>query len=135
MKSMWSVLTGPYFVITVEPSTIGKISRCTPSRLTSGPELEPFTATLSISSKKTIPLRSASCTAVSATSSISISFSASSCSKILRATATVTLRLRVRFGITLLIISCRLSPILSRLDPLNIPTIGLAWSATSRSIT
>ena len=45
---------------TVEPSTIGKISRCTPSRDTSGPEEEPFTATLSISSKKMIPLRSAS---------------------------------------------------------------------------
>lgn len=60
INKIWSVFICPYFVDTVEPSTIGKISRCTPSRDTSGPEEEPFTATLSISSKKMIPLRSAS---------------------------------------------------------------------------
>ena len=37
MNSMWSVCTGPYLVVTVEPSTIGSRSRCTPSRETSGP--------------------------------------------------------------------------------------------------
>ena len=37
MKRMWSVFTIPYFVFTVVPSTIGRMSRCTPSRLTSGP--------------------------------------------------------------------------------------------------
>ena len=34
---MWSVRTAPYLVLTVEPSTIGSRSRCTPSRETSGP--------------------------------------------------------------------------------------------------
>ena len=29
---MWSVLTGPYLVATVVPSTSGSRSRCTPSR-------------------------------------------------------------------------------------------------------
>ena len=37
------------------PSTIGKISRCTPSRETSGPLLDPFPAILSISSRKIMP--------------------------------------------------------------------------------
>ena len=37
MNRMWSVRTMPYLVLTVEPSTIGSRSRCTPSRETSGP--------------------------------------------------------------------------------------------------
>jgi hypothetical protein len=37
MNRMWSVLTIPYFVVTAEPSTMGRRSRWTPSRLTSGP--------------------------------------------------------------------------------------------------
>jgi len=37
MKRTWSVLSGPYFVETVEPSTMGSRSRWTPSRDTSGP--------------------------------------------------------------------------------------------------
>src|ERR1700682_4577308 len=31
----------PYFVLTVVPSTIGRMSRCTPSRVTSGPGAPP----------------------------------------------------------------------------------------------
>ena len=37
MNRMWSVFTIPCLVLTVVPSTIGRMSRCTPSRLTSGP--------------------------------------------------------------------------------------------------
>ena len=37
MNRMWSVRTKPYLVCTVEPSTMGSRSRCTPSRDTSGP--------------------------------------------------------------------------------------------------
>ena len=55
MNRMWSVLTIPYFVLTVVPSTIGRMSRCTPSRLTSGPWLPSRPATLSISSMKMMP--------------------------------------------------------------------------------
>ena len=55
MKSMWSVRTGPCLVDTVEPSTIGSRSRCTPSRDTSGPCTPSRPAILSISSRKTMP--------------------------------------------------------------------------------
>ena len=37
MNRMWSVLTMPYFVDTVVPSTSGRRSRCTPWRETSAP--------------------------------------------------------------------------------------------------
>ncbi len=37
MNSTWSVRTMPYFVLTVQPSTSGSRSRCTPSRDTSAP--------------------------------------------------------------------------------------------------
>ena len=36
-KSTWSVRTTPYLVVTAVPSTIGRRSRWTPSRDTSGP--------------------------------------------------------------------------------------------------
>ncbi len=39
MNKMWSVRTMPYLVVTVVPSTMGKRSRCTPSRETSGPRV------------------------------------------------------------------------------------------------
>src|ERR1044072_7875153 len=55
MNRMWSVRTIPYLVVTVEPSTIGRRSRCTPSRETSGPRPPSRPATLSSSSRKTIP--------------------------------------------------------------------------------
>ena len=57
---MWSVLTGPYLVLTVEPSTSGSRSRCTPSRETSAPHAtRERWQTLSISSMKTMPFCSA----------------------------------------------------------------------------
>ena len=57
MNRTWSVLTMPYFVCTLEPSTIGSRSRCTPSRETSGPPSLPRSpAILSISSRKMMPM-------------------------------------------------------------------------------
>src|SRR5438309_767936 len=55
MKRMWSVRTIPYLVVTVEPSTMGRRSRCTPSRDTSGPCAPSLLAILSSSSRKTMP--------------------------------------------------------------------------------
>src|SRR5579862_3649639 len=55
MNSTWSVRTGPYLVVTVEPSMIGRMSRCTPSRDTSGPAPPSRPAILSSSSMKTMP--------------------------------------------------------------------------------
>src|SRR5436853_474558 len=48
----------PCFVCTLEPSTIGSRSRCTPSRETSGPPVAGprWPAILSISSRKMIPI-------------------------------------------------------------------------------
>jgi hypothetical protein len=85
MNSMWSVLTMPYLVFTVVPSTSGSRSRCTPWRETSAPLVSEREVTLSISSMKTMPfcsalaaprLDSSSLTSLAASSSIS-SFSAS----------------------------------------------------------
>ncbi len=55
IKSMWSVRTMPYRVLTDVPSMIGRRSRWTPSRLTSGPCPLSLPAILSSSSRKTIP--------------------------------------------------------------------------------
>src|SRR3954449_11775063 len=52
MNRMWSVRTIPCLVFTVVPSTIGRMSRCTPSRLTSGPGAPCGPAILSTSSWK-----------------------------------------------------------------------------------
>src|ERR1051325_9797558 len=62
MNRMWSVFIGPYLVATVVPSISGSRSRCTPSRLTEPPRTS-LTAILSISSRKTMPLASASASA------------------------------------------------------------------------
>ncbi len=59
MNRMWSVLTMPYLVVTVLPSTSGSRSRCTPSRDTSAPMVSWRRATLSISSMNTMPFCSA----------------------------------------------------------------------------
>src|SRR5258706_269158 len=91
---MWSVLTGPKRVITVEPSTIGSRSRCTPSPETSGPVSDRLPATLSISSRKMTPDCSTRCVACSATWSKSISLLASSCVSRRRASFTETCRPR-----------------------------------------
>ena len=79
MNSTWSVFTGPYLVVTVEPSTIGSRSRCTPSRETSGP-WPPVSrpAILSISSMKMMPACSARRIASFCSRSRSISLVASS---------------------------------------------------------
>ena len=78
-KRMWSVRTMPYLVLTVVPSTIGRMSRCTPSRLTSGPWPPSRPATLSISSMKMMPACWTRSTAARATLSMSTSFCSSSC--------------------------------------------------------
>ncbi len=119
MKRMWSVLTGPYLVLTVLPSTSGKRSRCTPPRDTSGPPppvwLMPCgPATLSISSMKTMP---ADCTR-SRASRVTVSWStrraASSCSRTVRASGSRSLRFFVFLpNGRLESMSCRLSPISS----------------------
>ena len=44
MNRTWSVLTGPYLVVTVVPSTIGSRSRWTPWRETSGPRADALVA-------------------------------------------------------------------------------------------
>ena len=56
IKRIWSVLIGPYFVLTVVPSIKGNRSLWTPSLETSPPILSVLPEILSISSKKTIPL-------------------------------------------------------------------------------
>src|SRR6185312_1500288 len=96
MKSTWSVLTGPYLVATVDPSTSGSKSRCTPSRDTSAPIVSWRRVTLSISSMKTMPFCSALARALTLSSSSLMSFEASSSTSSFCASRTLTLRLRVR---------------------------------------
>mmetsp|Transcript_17478 Transcript_17478/g.52796 ORF Transcript_17478/g.52796 Transcript_17478/m.52796 type:complete len:227 (-) Transcript_17478:713-1393(-) len=56
MKRMWSVLTLPCFVVTVDPSKRGSKSRCTPSEEASAdPRYSPREQILSISSIKIMP--------------------------------------------------------------------------------
>ena len=74
------------------------MSRCTPSRETSGPEVAPFPIILSISSINIIPSCSAFSTASRMTSSISMSLSASSWVSILLASFTLILRSFFCFG-------------------------------------
>ena len=95
MNRTWSVFTGPYLVVTVLPSTMGRMSRCTPSRLTSGPPPRAAPsrlAILSISSMKMIPLDSARSSASRLTRSWSTSRPASSWARRSSASGTVTLR-------------------------------------------
>ena len=82
MNKIWSVLIGPYFVLTVVPSINGNKSRCTPSRETSPPTRSVLPEILSISSKKTIPLFSVEFFADFIILSSSISLSDSSLIKI-----------------------------------------------------
>ncbi len=84
--------TGPYFVETVVPSTMGRRSRCTPSRETSGPWTLSRPAILSISSRNTMPADSARSTASRATCSWSTRRASSSSRRRARASGTVTLR-------------------------------------------
>ena len=96
MNRMWSVLSIPYLVFTVVPSIIGRMSRCTPSRLTSGPCPPSRPQTLSISSMKMMPDCSTRSTAWRETLSMSISFCSSSCTRYLAASDTFTRRFLLR---------------------------------------
>ncbi len=135
MNRTWSVFTGPYFVFTVLPSTMGSRSRCTPPRDTSGPcDWPAGSATLSISSMKTIPFDCTRSSASRATVSLSTSFSASSCARTRRASGTESLRFLLflpngRFPS----ISCRLRPISSMPCDPKICIVGAALSCTSTS--
>src|ERR1700674_9653 len=133
MNRTWSVFTGPYLVITVDPSTIGKMSRCTPSREMSGtPPPRPLPpAILSISSTKMMPFSSARRTASRLSESVSTSLAASSCVKICLASATVTRRLLRLFGRMLPSRSPMLAPISSPCGP---PMMICCDSSTSISI-
>src|SRR5213596_2559450 len=92
MKRTWSVRTGPCLVLTVEPSTIGSRSRCTPSRDTSGPCMPSRPAILSISSMKTMPDCSTRRMASLVAASMSMRRVASSCASVSSASGT---RMRV----------------------------------------
>ncbi len=98
IKSMWSVLTMPYFVFTVEPSTMGRRSLWTPSLETSGlvPDCRP--AILSISSMKTMPDCSTLSTASLWTFSMSMRRWVSSWMSISYASGTRTFRFLVFLG-------------------------------------
>ena len=89
---MWSVLTMPCLVLTVEPSIRGSRSRCTPSRDTSAPAPSERLATLSSSSIKTMPFCSASARAFCLSSSSFTSFAASSSHSASKAALTDILR-------------------------------------------
>ncbi|MOA10125.1 hypothetical protein D3C78_1300020 [compost metagenome] len=96
MNRIWSVLTMPYLVDTVVPSTSGSRSRCTPWRDTSEPLVSWRVATLSISSMKTMPFCSALVMARVLISSSLTSLPASSSVSSLSASAILSLRVRRR---------------------------------------
>ena len=133
MNRIWSVLTGPYLVLTVLPSTMGRMSRWTPSRETSGPWPPSRLAILSISSMKMMPLCSVRSRARALTFSMSTSFSASDCMSISRASATFIRRRLVFLGKRLPNISLMLMPISSVPWGVKISIIGilLLWVSTS----
>ena len=135
MNRMWSVRTIPYFVLTVVPSTIGRMSRCTPSRLTSGPWPPSRPAILSISSTKMMPACSTRSTAVRATLSMSISFCSSSCVRYSSASGTFTRRFLVLPWNSPGSMSFRLMSTSSTDDPVMISNEGNDFSRTSISTT
>ena len=130
MNRMWSVFTGPYLVETVVPSISGSRSRCTPSRETSAPARSLRLATLSISSRKTMPVSSASATASLAAASWSTSFSLSSAISGFQAAATVVLCALVRPPKALPIISDRLS---TPIDEPGWPGMSKPWNGVELS--
>ena len=101
MNRIWSVLTVPLRVLTVEPSTMGRRSRWTPCLETSGEPLpEPGgVAILSISSRNTMPDCSVRWIAACVIFSLSTSFSVSWSIRIFRAILTVTFLCFVSSGI------------------------------------
>ena len=82
INKIWSVLIGPYFVLTVVPSIKGNKSLWTPSLETSPPTRSVLAEILSISSRKTIPLFSVEFFAALIILSCSINLSDSSFIKI-----------------------------------------------------
>ena len=130
INKMKSVLIGPYLVTTVLPSTIGKISRCTPSRDTSAPWELPLPAILSISSMNTIPSFSARYNASAFIASSSTSLEDSSPKTIWNASFTANLRFFF-FGGS---ISPKILPIEIAAPP-GISSMGCVTSSTSISIT
>ncbi len=131
INSIKSVLILPYFVLTVLPSTIGKISLCTPSRLTSGPLPSPaFEAILSISSKNIMPSCSASFRPSEFMLSWSIILLASSVVKCFKASETVIFFFFFCLGIK----RPRTSPKLVSLPPNPIGPKCMLWGACSISI-
>ena len=130
-------MTIPYFVLTVVPSTIGRMSRCTPSRLTSGPWPPPAIpsrlAILSISSMKMMPACSTRCTAVRPTDSMSTRRLDSSVTRYASASGTFMRRVFVRPPNMFPIMSFRLTPISSTEVPAMISNEGIATSRTSIS--
>ena len=135
MNRMWSVRTIPYLVVTVEPSTMGRRSRCTPCRETSGPCPPSRPAILSSSSRKMMPEFSTRTMACTTASSASTSFWASSCSRSRRASPILSRRRRVRPGRIWDSMSLRLMPTSSIPCPEKTWSIGFDWSDTSISMT
>ncbi len=134
MNSTWSVLIMPYLVLTVEPSTRGSKSRCTPSRLTSGPRPCSRPAILSISSRKMMPSCSTLARASETTRSMSMSLPASSLVSISMASGTLTLRRLVCLGSSPLSMSFKLTSRSSSPLAEKISTMGrLGWALSSRS--
>ena len=132
IKRMWSVFTGPCFVVTVVPSTTGRRSLCTPSLDTSGPWLEPLLAILSISSINIIPVCWVLSIASLVTLSMSMSLFASSCTSSLKASGTFIFFLLAFSGIKPPSISFRFISS-SSMPTFEITPKGMTFSLTSTS--
>ncbi len=136
MNRMWSVFTMPYFVFTVEPSTMGSRSRWTPSRDTSGPWPALLPTILSISSRKMIPDCSTRLWASRTTLSMSMRRCTSSSSRIVSASGIRTRRRFFLCGKRFPNISLMLRPRSSTPDDEKTSIMGPpAFSVTSRLTT
>ncbi len=135
MNRMWSVLTMPYLVDTVEPSTSGSRSRCTPSRDTSAPCVPDWRATLSISSMNTMPCCSTASSAWVFSSSSSSIFAASSSVSIRNASLIFSLRVLRRLPPRFWNMLCSWLVISSMPGGAMISTpTGIAWISISISL-
>ena len=117
----------------VVPSTMGRMSRCTPSRLTSGPWPLSRPAILSISSRKMMPLCSTRSSAVLVTWSMSIRRCSSSAIKYSKASLTFIFRFLVRWPKMLGSMSLKLTSMSSMPWLLMISNEGMFFSRTSSS--
>src|SRR5512139_510710 len=134
MNRMKSVRTTPCLVLTLDPSTIGSRSLCTPCRDTSGPERDSRPAILSISSRNTIPDCSVRSTASRFTRSMSTRRPASSFSRNGRASGTRIRFRRTFFGKSPESISWRFPSIPSGAPP-AVPRRSITGTADSRTST